>query len=103
MVSSAIPRSSRKSRSATAGESPESAVVGEVSNPQGDNLNLVEGVKRHLVEKDIRPLWLEEKEVIERAIEICEDNIPKAAAFLDVSASTIYRKKQQWENLMKDA
>jgi len=46
----------------------------------------------------IRPLWQEERDIIERAIDLCKDNIPKAAAFLDVSASTIYRKKQQWEN-----
>jgi DNA-binding NtrC family response regulator len=45
----------------------------------------------------IRPLWLEEKEIIERAIELCSGNIPKAAALLDVSASTIYRKKQTWD------
>ncbi len=48
-------------------------------------------------EKDIRPLWIEEKEIIEKAIEACQGNVPKAAAFLDISASTIYRKKQQWD------
>ena len=52
-------------------------------------------------ESGIRPLWLEEKDIIERAIVLCEDNIPKAAAFLDVSASTIYRKKLQWENQLR--
>ena len=46
---------------------------------------------------EIRPLWLEEKEVIERAIELCEGNIPKAAALLEISASTIYRKRSAWE------
>lgn len=46
---------------------------------------------------DIRPLWIEEKEIIERAIERCGGNVPRAAAFLEISASTIYRKKQQWE------
>lgn len=45
---------------------------------------------------EIRPLWLAEKEIIEHAIELCEGNIPKAAAFLEISASTIYRKKQAW-------
>ncbi len=50
-----------------------------------------------MTEKDIRPLWIEEKEIIERAINACKGNVPKAAAFLDISASTIYRKKQQWE------
>lgn len=48
--------------------------------------------KRH-----IRPLWLEEKELIEQAIEICNGNIPRAAALLEVSASTIYRKRVSWE------
>ena len=38
-----------------------------------------------------------ERETIEHAINICDGNIPKAAALLDVSPSTIYRKKQSWE------
>ena len=46
----------------------------------------------------IRPLWLLEKEAIEQAIERTGGNIPKAAALLDVSPSTIYRKRQAWEN-----
>ena len=46
---------------------------------------------------DIKPLWLVEKEAIEHAIEICNGGIPKAAALLDVSPSTIYRKIQAWE------
>ncbi|MDO6611629.1 sigma-54 dependent transcriptional regulator [Shewanella sp. 1_MG-2023] len=48
--------------------------------------------------EDIQPLWLTEKITIETAIEQCDGNIPKAAALLDVSPSTIYRKKQQWED-----
>ncbi|MBU2955892.1 sigma-54-dependent transcriptional regulator [Marinobacter sp. F3R08] len=47
----------------------------------------------------IMPLWLEEKRIIESAIERCSGNVPKAAAFLEISASTIYRKKQQWDKL----
>ena len=46
---------------------------------------------------DIRPLWLEEKAIIERAIALCDGNIPKAAALLEISASTIYRKRLIWE------
>ncbi|WP_439861543.1 sigma-54-dependent transcriptional regulator [Pseudomonas sp. MBLB4136] len=46
---------------------------------------------------EIRPLWLEEKRIIERAIDICGGNLPKAAALLEVSASTLYRKRQVWE------
>ena len=46
---------------------------------------------------DIRPLAEIEREIIERAIVVCGDNIPKAAAALDVSPSTIYRKKMSWD------
>jgi two-component system, repressor protein LuxO len=45
----------------------------------------------------IEPLWLSEKRVIERAISHCQGNVPRAAAFLEISPSTIYRKKQQWD------
>lgn len=45
---------------------------------------------------NIIPLWQVEKQAIEYAIKFCEGNIPKAAAMLDVSASTIYRKKERW-------
>jgi len=48
---------------------------------------------------DVIPLWLVEKKAIEAAIVFCDGNIPKAAALLDVSPSTIYRKKQTWDEL----
>ncbi|NQZ88000.1 MAG: sigma-54-dependent Fis family transcriptional regulator [Saccharospirillaceae bacterium] len=38
-----------------------------------------------------------EKHAIEHAIELCQDNIVKAASLLDVSPSTLYRKIQQWQ------
>ncbi len=37
------------------------------------------------------------KDVIEKAIDLCGGNIPKAAAMLEISPSTIYRKKLGWE------
>ncbi len=46
---------------------------------------------------DIKPLWLAEKQIIESAIAACDGNIPKAASMLEVSPSTIYRKKMGWE------
>lgn len=46
----------------------------------------------------VRPLWVVEKETIEHAIRQCDGNIPKAAALLEISPSTIYRKKQAWED-----
>ena len=47
--------------------------------------------------KVVRPLWEVEQGVIEHAIKLCDGNIPKAAAQLEISASTIYRKRQSWE------
>ncbi|NRD74658.1 sigma-54-dependent Fis family transcriptional regulator [Shewanella sp. VB17] len=49
--------------------------------------------------EQIIPLWLSEKQTIEAAIKQCDGNVPKAAALLDISASTIYRKRQSWEEL----
>ncbi len=45
----------------------------------------------------IIPLWKVEKKVINEAIDACDGNIPQAAAQLEVSPSTIYRKKQSWD------
>jgi DNA-binding NtrC family response regulator len=46
---------------------------------------------------DIIPLSQVEKQVIDRAISYCDGYIPQAAALLDVSPSTIYRKRQAWQ------
>ncbi|WP_299791097.1 sigma-54 dependent transcriptional regulator [uncultured Shewanella sp.] len=51
----------------------------------------------------IIPLWLSEKQTIEAAIARCDGNVPKAAALLDISASTIYRKRQSWDELHEAA
>ncbi|WP_137124354.1 sigma-54 dependent transcriptional regulator [Roseomonas sp. HF4] len=44
----------------------------------------------------IRPLAEVEREAIEEAVRLCGGNIPKAAAFLGVSPSTLYRKRDAW-------
>ncbi len=51
----------------------------------------------------IRPLWLVEKEEIERAVAICQGNVVMAAACLGINPSTIYRKRQHWAKLMQAA
>ncbi|MEO0910577.1 MAG: helix-turn-helix domain-containing protein, partial [Pseudomonadota bacterium] len=38
-----------------------------------------------------------EREIIETAIRHCGNSIPKASKMLDISPSTIYRKKEGWE------
>ena len=47
---------------------------------------------------EIVPLWESEKAAIEKAIRLCQGNIPLAAARLGVSPSTIYRKLKSWED-----
>ncbi len=49
------------------------------------------------VGSDVSPLWKVERNAIETAIALCEGNIPKAAALLEISPSTIYRKKMMWD------
>ncbi len=44
----------------------------------------------------IRPFWEHEKEIIQSALNLCNGNISRAAAALQISPSTIYRKKQFW-------
>lgn len=53
----------------------------------------------HRDDDEINPLWMEERDIIERAIAICDDNIIMAAARLGISPSTIYRKRQAWQNI----
>lgn len=45
----------------------------------------------------IRPLWMVEKEAIEEALTICNGNVPRAAAMLEINPSTIYRRKSEWD------
>ncbi|MDF2153873.1 quorum-sensing sigma-54 dependent transcriptional regulator LuxO [Vibrio sp. CAU 1672] len=55
-------------------------------------------VNETLSVSDIIPLWLTEKRAIEQAIKACDGNVPRAAGYLDVSPSTIYRKLQTWNS-----
>lgn len=45
----------------------------------------------------IEPLDAVVRRTIERAIAQCDGNIPKAAAALQVSPSTLYRRIQAWQ------
>jgi two-component system repressor protein LuxO len=55
------------------------------------------GGERAPGERGIMPLWQVERAAIEDAIRVCHGNIPRAAALLEVSPSTIYRKRQAWQ------
>jgi two-component system, repressor protein LuxO len=47
-------------------------------------------------ENAIKPLWIVEKNAILRALEMTGNDITRAAAMLEVSPSTLYRKLQAW-------
>ena len=69
----------------------------EVASRTQDNIRAVQVTENHL-STGVRALAEIEKETIERAINLCNGNVPKAAALLEVSPSTIYRKKQSWDS-----
>lgn len=57
-----------------------------------------EKIANPIEEGPIRALWIVEKEYIEHSIDKCAGNVAKAAAMLEVSPSTLYRKMKDWEN-----
>ncbi len=44
----------------------------------------------------LAPFWMQERDIIESALAAFGGNISKAAAALEISPSTIYRKRQAW-------
>jgi two-component system repressor protein LuxO len=48
----------------------------------------------------IEPLWQQEQRIIEAVLAAFEGNISRAAAALEISPSTIYRKRQSWTEAM---
>jgi two-component system repressor protein LuxO len=45
----------------------------------------------------VKPMWQVEKEAIEEALRITGGNVPRAAVLLEMSPSTVYRKKSLWD------
>ncbi|HCM46723.1 MAG TPA: sigma-54-dependent Fis family transcriptional regulator [Colwellia sp.] len=80
-----LPVSNRVTRPAIRSEERSETPIEQTSNPLATNTNT-----------EIIPLWLTEKNAIENAINYCQGNIPQAAALLEVSPSTLYRKKLSW-------
>ncbi len=64
---------------------------GADDHPPGENGSGPDGAAA------IKPLWQVEKQAIEAAIAQCDGNIPRAASLLEISPSTIYRKRQSWQ------
>ena len=58
--------------------------------------NLKEESNVEGVTLDVLPLWQVERRAIETAIQKCDGNVVQAAHLLEVSPSTIYRKRAEW-------
>lgn len=54
--------------------------------------------EENLKPNSIRPMWQIERETIQNAIDYCDGNVLNAAVLLELSPSTVYRKKQAWES-----
>ncbi|MCT4654690.1 MAG: sigma-54-dependent Fis family transcriptional regulator [Cohaesibacter sp.] len=50
----------------------------------------------HAMADAIQPFWQQEKQIIEGALTAFDGNISRAAAALEISPSTIYRKRMSW-------
>jgi len=77
----------------------QSALEGDVSRPKM-NASMTEKMVSQPSDASpmtqVRPLWQVEKSSIEDAISLCGGNVLRAAALLEVSPSTIYRKQKHW-------
>jgi DNA-binding NtrC family response regulator len=47
----------------------------------------------------VLPLHVTERNAIEQAIQACDGNVVRAAALLEISASTVYRKLAHWQEV----
>ncbi|MCC9626016.1 sigma-54 dependent transcriptional regulator [Thalassospira sp. MA62] len=79
-------------------QGPEKLVPAGLAAPGMSDFPSPEPTRQTTGFSEIKPLWLVEKQAIEEAIARCGGSIPRAADALGVSPSTIYRKKQGWEN-----
>ena len=50
---------------------------------------------------NLQPLWQIERDAIMNALRICDGNVTRAAAHLEIGASTLYRKKIEFEALTR--
>ncbi|MDB1125727.1 sigma-54 dependent transcriptional regulator [Vibrio sp. kj40-1] len=74
----------------------------QIEEPMIDELQTAEQTtEQRVVNKPthstIRPMWQVERETIQNAIDFCDGNVLSAAVLLELSPSTVYRKKLAWE------
>ncbi|WP_367989082.1 sigma-54-dependent transcriptional regulator [Vibrio sp. NTOU-M3] len=86
----------RQGRSATKTQASNTAATFVVQTPiQPTEQPAVSSIEKS--NAPIRPMWQIERETIQRAIDYCDGNVLNAAVLLELSPSTVYRKKQAWE------
>ncbi|EEW11431.1 conserved hypothetical protein [Vibrio mimicus VM573] len=82
---------------------PESELLLQTATPERFASSPAESVPResstptHNNPVVIRPMWQVEREAIQQAIDFCDGNVINAAVLLELSPSTVYRKKLAWE------
>ncbi len=84
-----LPKELREKPSASGPSRPDRLVARDRSEETGNPLNIAAFIGT--------PLSQLEREFIEATIEFCDGSIPQAARLLDVSPSTLYRKKETWD------
>ncbi|MEP4257746.1 MAG: sigma-54 dependent transcriptional regulator, partial [Rhizobiaceae bacterium] len=93
-------RTSKSSRAWALGNNPPAfGDVAPVPRTEGGLGDVAAAIQSDSGNQEILPFWVEEKRIIESAIEKCDGNVPRAAVFLEIGVSTIYRKKQQWDEV----
>ncbi|MCJ8324626.1 MAG: sigma-54-dependent Fis family transcriptional regulator [Rhizobiales bacterium] len=87
----------------TATSTPMSNQVNQIANPTSANWFVPDGSEADgeqpnssSVISAATPLWMIEKNAIQQTIDICKGNVVKAAACLELSPSTVYRKMRNW-------
>ncbi|MGN7613933.1 sigma-54-dependent transcriptional regulator [Magnetococcales bacterium HHB-1] len=80
------------------GETYKSGVKNDPFPPQEEAM-VSSTVQQSEVNQSVLPLWKMELVAIERALQLCDNNVPKAASLLEVNPSTIYRKRSQLKKL----
>ncbi len=71
--------------------------VTEISVDNESPLSSSQALTSAMNAQGIQPLWMTEKQAIEDAIAACDGSINRAAEYLEVAPSTIYRKLQAWK------
>ena len=75
------------------------AMVAEADRDHHAPVAEIETLRPAQRSRAIMPLWRQEQRIIEEALAAYAGNISRAAAALEISPSTIYRKKQSWQEL----